>query len=98
MPWSVESRGCCDGLGGATDVEDCVVESMLDAGQLAEHRVAADVQPRVVDDGRANCSTSVACFDAASLVSRRRSRPADAKSAVRGLVPRTVQRLVERVG
>ena len=29
---------------------DGVVEAVLDAGQLAEHGVAADAQPRVVDD------------------------------------------------
>jgi hypothetical protein len=33
----------------ATQVGDGVVESVLDAGQLAEHRFAANVQPRVVD-------------------------------------------------
>ena len=36
-------------LRGATDVDDGVVEAMLEAGQFAEHRVAANVQPRVVD-------------------------------------------------
>ena len=33
----------------APEVEDGVVEAVLDPGQLAEHRVAADVEPRVVD-------------------------------------------------
>ena len=33
----------------ATEVDDGIVEPVLRAGQLAEHRVAADVQPRVVD-------------------------------------------------
>ena len=42
------------GLGGTTDVEDGVVEPMLDAGELAEHRVAANVEPRVVDRWRAS--------------------------------------------
>ena len=36
-------------LRGATEVDDGVVEPVLDPGQLAEHRLAADVQPRVVD-------------------------------------------------
>ena len=34
---------------GATEVDDGIVEPVLDAGQLAEHRFAANVQPRVVD-------------------------------------------------
>ena len=34
---------------GATEVDDGIVEPVLDAGQFAEHRVAANVQPRVVD-------------------------------------------------
>ena len=33
----------------AADVVDGVVEAVLDARELAEHRVAAHVQPRVVD-------------------------------------------------
>ena len=33
----------------AADVEDGIVEAVLEPGQLAEHRLAADVQPRVVD-------------------------------------------------
>ena len=36
-------------LGGAGDVLDGVVEAALEPRQLAEHRVAADVHPRVVD-------------------------------------------------
>ena len=36
-------------LGRPAEVADGVVEAVLEAGQLAEHRVAADVQPRVVD-------------------------------------------------
>ena len=34
---------------GATEVGDGIVEAVLDAGQLAEHRFAANMQPRVVD-------------------------------------------------
>ena len=34
---------------GTADVSDGVVEPALDPGQLAEHRLAADVQPRVVE-------------------------------------------------
>ena len=37
-----------------TDVEDGIVEPMLDAGELAEHRVAANVEPRVVDHAAAS--------------------------------------------
>ncbi len=39
------SRRLC----GTCDVGDCVVEPVLHARQFAEHRVAANVQPRVVD-------------------------------------------------
>ena len=45
-------------LGGAADVLDGVVEPVLEARELAEHRVAADVQPRVVDGCAASASTS----------------------------------------
>ena len=38
-------------LGGPGDVGDRVVEPVLESGQLAEHGVAAHVQPRVVDLG-----------------------------------------------
>ena len=41
-------------LRGATDVDDGVVEPVLDAGELAEHRFAANVQPRVVDHAAAS--------------------------------------------
>ena len=34
---------------GATEVVDGIVEPVLDAGELAEDGVAANVQPRVVD-------------------------------------------------
>ena len=34
---------------GATEVDDGIVEAVLDAGQFAEHRFAANMQPRVVD-------------------------------------------------
>ena len=34
---------------GAAEVDDSIVEAVLDAGQFAEHRFAADVEPRVVD-------------------------------------------------
>ena len=40
------------GFRGATDVDDGIVEPVLDAGQFAEHRVAANVQPRVVDQSQ----------------------------------------------
>ena len=54
-------------LRGATEVDDGIVEPELDAGQLTEHRVAADVEPRVLD-----CSQPVLdlidSFDAALLV------------------------------
>ena len=54
-------------LRGTTDVDDGIVEPVLDAGQLAEHRVAADVQPRVVDR-RQPVLDLVARLDAALLV------------------------------
>ncbi len=38
------------GFRGATEVNDSVVEATLDTSQFAEHCVAANVQPRVVDD------------------------------------------------
>ena len=34
---------------GATEVEDGVVEPVLESGQLPEDRLAANVQPRVLD-------------------------------------------------
>ena len=39
-------------LGGAGDVRDGLVEAALESRQLAEHRLAADVQPRVLDDAQ----------------------------------------------
>ena len=43
--WKPSRRERC---GCATEVEDGIVEPVLDPGQFAEHRVAANVQPRVV--------------------------------------------------
>ena len=52
---------------GTTDIEDGVVESMLDASQFTEHRVAANVEPRVLDR-RQPVLDLIASFDAALLV------------------------------
>ena len=60
-------------LRGATDVEDGVVEPVLDAGQLAEHRVAANVQPRVVDRSQPVLDL-IASLDARAPGHRPRSR------------------------
>ena len=43
-------------LRGTTEMDDGIIEAVLDAGQLAEHRFAANMQPRVVD-GALQCST-----------------------------------------
>ena len=80
-------------LRGATDVEDGVVEPVLDAGQLAEHRVAANVQPRVVDRSQPVLDV-VASVDAALLVTGR-DRGSGGEEPVRGLIPRPVQPVVE---
>ena len=83
-------------LGGATDVRDGIVEAVLEARQLAEHRVAADVQPRVVDDAQP-------VLDLVAGVERRarvagRDRGAGGEERVRGLVPRPVEPVVELAG
>ena len=59
----------------AADVADGVVEPVLDPGQLAEHRVAPDVQPRVVDDAPASARPGRA--------PRRRARASPAEIAAR---------------
>ena len=81
-------------LRGATDVEDGVVEPVLDAGQLAEHRVAANVQPRVVDRSQPVLDV-IASLDAALLVTGG-DRGSGGEQPVRGLIPRPVQPVVER--
>ena len=80
----------------ASDVEDRIVEPVLDPGKLAEHRVAADVEPRVVDrpEPLVNAITSL---DGARAVTGR-DRGAGGEQPVRGLIPRPVQFTVERAG
>ena len=68
---------------------DGVVEPVLDAGQFAEHRVAANVQPRVVD-GSQRLLDLIAGFDAALLVAGG-DRRAGGEQPVRGLVPGPVE-------
>ena len=83
-------------LGGAADVDDGVVEAVLDPRQLAEHCVAAHLQPRVVD----------ALQPVLDLVARRggadavvgRDRGAGGEQPVRGLVPRLLQPLAAARG
>ena len=82
-------------LRGATDVQDGVVEAMLDPGQLAEHRVAADVQPRVVDRAQPVLDL-VAGLDGAHAVTGGDRGPGG-EEPVRGLIPRPVEPVVERV-
>ena len=77
-------------LRGTTEVDDGVVEPMLDAGQFAEHRFAANVEPRVVDHRRASAGPDRALRRCAS------SSPAEiaaraAKSQFARLVPRPVR-------
>ena len=52
---------------GATEVDDGIVEAVLDAGQLAEHCFAANMQPRVVD-GSQPVLDVIDSVDAALLV------------------------------
>ena len=85
VPTSPPPGRCADG----------VVEAVLDAGQLAEHRVAADVQPRVVDDARASAATWSRASRGARAVAGR-DRGAGGEERVRGLVPRPVEPVVER--
>ena len=46
LPKSEPLRCFC----GATEVDDRIVESSLDAGQFAEHRIATNAQPWIIDD------------------------------------------------
>ncbi len=82
-------------LRGATEVDDGVVEAVLDAGQLAEHRFAANVEPRVVD-GSQPVLDVIDSVDAALLVTGG-DRGSGGEEPVGGLIPRPVQPLVERV-
>ena len=85
LPKSEPSRCFC----GATEVDDGVVESALDAGQFAEHRIAANVQPRVIDDPQPALDL-LDSFDAALFVIGR-DRGASGEQPVGGLIPRPVQ-------
>ena len=77
-----------------TDVEDGIVEPMLDAGQFAEHRVAANVEPRVVDHAQPMLHL-IARLDGARAITGRDRCPGG-EEPVRGLIPRAVQPAVER--
>ena len=80
-------------VSGAADVVDRVVEAMLEPGQLAEHRLAADVEPRVLDRPEPALHP-VHGVDAADLVSRSCRRPGG-EQAVRDLVPRPLHGVVD---
>src|SRR4051794_15217233 len=81
-------------FGCSTDVKDGVVEAMLDPGQLAEHRVAADMEPRVVEFLQPALDL-VASLDGARVVTGGDGGPGG-EEPVRGLIPRSVEPLVER--
>ena len=86
----VAGRGC-----GTTHVLDGVIEAVLDAGELAAHRLVAHVQPWVVDVLQPVLDPSDG-LDAARLVAGgdRRSRR---EEPVGGLIPPPIQPVVERV-
>ena len=76
-------------LGRAADVQDGIVEAVLDPGQLAEHRVAADVEPRVVDRPQPVLDLIARRGGARAVAGR--DRGPGGEEPVRGLVPRPVQ-------
>ena len=80
-------------VGRAAEVMDGVVEPVLEPGQLAEHRLAADVQPGVLDLFQPALHP-VGGVDGALLVTGR-DRRSGGEQPVRGLVPRPVQRVVD---
>ena len=83
------------GFGGATEVQHGVVEPVLQAGEFAEDRVAANMQPRVVDRAQPVLHP-VDGLDAALLVTGGDRGPSG-EQPVRGLVPRPVQPVVEGI-
>ena len=70
------------------------MEPMLDPPQFAEHRVAADVQPRVVD-GSQPVLDLIAGLDAAHAVAGG-DRGSGGEEPIRGPIPGPVEPLVER--
>ena len=84
------------GRRGAGDVVDGVLEAMLDARELAEHRVAPDVQPRVVDGSEPVLDLVAGVGGAIGVAGR--DRCARGEERVRRLVPRPVEPVVERTG
>ena len=81
-------------LGRPPDVADGVVEPMLDPCELAEHGVTADAQPRVVDDAQPVLD-AVARLGGARAVAGR-DRGAGGEERVGGLIPRSIQPVVQR--
>ena len=77
-----------------TEVHDGVVEATLDPGQLAQDRVAADVKPRVVERSQPMLDL-VAGLDGAHVVTGGDRGPGG-EEPVRGLIPRSVEPVVER--
>jgi len=77
------------GPGGSPDVEDRVVEVMLDPSQLAEHRVAPDVEPRVVD--LAQPALDLVAGGRGALAIAGRDRRAGGEESGCRLVPRVLQ-------
>ena len=83
------SRGLCR----AADVSDGVAEAMLDAGELAEHRIAADPEPRVVDELQPALDLVARLERGAEITGR--DRGSGGEQRVGGLVPWPVQVRVE---
>ena len=84
------------GRRGAGDVVDGVLEATLDARELAEHRVAPDVQPRVVDGPEPVLDLVAGVGGAIGVAGR--DRCARGEERVRRLVPRPVEPVEERPG
>ncbi len=78
-----------------TEVNHGIVEPMLDASQLAEHRVPANVKPRVVDPLQPDLHVSDG-VNAAPLVTGGDRGPRG-EEAVRSPIPRPVEPLVQSI-
>ena len=72
----------------ATEVTDRVIEAQLDARELTEHRVAAHVQPRVVDLAQPVLDAIARRGRAVAVEGR--DRRAGGEELVRRLVPRAI--------